>query len=118
MAVEQLKASPAQAVILNQQQMEHDPAIVAAMPYNTPIISCWVPGRDEVARRLGVVEYLLKPTRQEDLIAAFDRFQQPELNLLIVDDDPETMQLFARILSANRLATVSFAPPADKRRWN
>ena len=102
-AVEQMKASPAQAVILNQQHVEHDdPAIAAAMPYNTPIISCWVPGRDEAARRLGVVEYLLKPTRQEDLIAAFDRFQQPELNLLIVDDDPETQQLFARIFSANR----------------
>jgi signal transduction histidine kinase/CheY-like chemotaxis protein len=104
MAIQLMKESPAQAVIMNTQAFENDQAFTPAvpLPYNTPVISCWVPGKEEVARRLGVVEYLLKPTRQEDLIAAFDRFNKLELSLLMVEDDPETIQLFARIISANR----------------
>jgi signal transduction histidine kinase/DNA-binding response OmpR family regulator len=101
-AAQQLQVSPAQAVILNTQENVDGIAGVSAIPSHTPIITCWVPGKDEAALHLGVVQYLLKPARQEDLIAALDRFEKPGLNLLVVDDDPETMQLFARIISINR----------------
>jgi signal transduction histidine kinase/CheY-like chemotaxis protein len=101
-AVEKMKDSPVQAVIVNTPDFEKGLPLTQPVPFNTPVVLCWVPGHDEAARQLGVVEYLLKPARQEDLIAALDRFERPELSLLIVDDDPETLQLFARILSINR----------------
>jgi signal transduction histidine kinase/DNA-binding response OmpR family regulator len=101
-AAQQMEESPAQAVIINTQFSEESLPLIPTMPYNTPVVSCWIPGKEEAARRLGVVEYLLKPTRQEDLVAALDRFGKPGLSLLMVDDDPETLQLFARIISVNR----------------
>jgi signal transduction histidine kinase/DNA-binding response OmpR family regulator len=101
-AVQELQASPAQAVILNTQDSSEGSAVAQAIPNHTPIITCWVPGKDEAALHLGVVQYLLKPARQEDITAALDRFHKPDLNVLVVDDDPETMQLFARIISIHR----------------
>ena len=97
-----MKESPAQAIILNNPALDENQAVAPVFPYNTPVVSCWIPGREEAARQLGVVEYLLKPARQEDILATLDRFDKPDLNLLIVDDDPETLQLFARIISINR----------------
>ncbi len=82
--------------------MDENQAVAPVFPYNTPVVSCWIPGREEAARQLGVVAYLLKPARQEDILATFDRLNKPDLSLLIVDDDPETLQLFARIISINR----------------
>ena len=74
------------------------------MPFPPPIISCWVPGKDEAARQLGVVRYLVKPVTSEKLLAVVEELGQPVETVLLVDDQPETLQLFVRMLSSARLS--------------
>ena len=48
-AVSEVRQSPAQALILNQQVDLQDPEIKAhldGLPFGTPVISCWMPGRE------------------------------------------------------------------------
>ena len=105
--IRELERSPAQALVINESHSLGVTAdMVPGLPFNTPIISCWLPGKGEAARRNGVVvDYLLKPVRQDDLLATLDSLagdKEGSFNILIVDDDQETLQLFARIISATR----------------
>jgi len=100
-AVSEVRQSPAQALILNQQVDLQDPEIKAhldGLPFGTPVISCWMPGREEAARRLGVIEYLVKPVTRQDLLATFEKVPGVR-KVLLVDDEPEILRLFVRMLS-------------------
>jgi signal transduction histidine kinase/CheY-like chemotaxis protein len=103
-----LEHAPAQALIINTpalRQLSGDAIPTSKLPFNTPVIGCWVPGRAEAARRMGVVEYLLKPVQQDALLAILDSLggdQAKVFDILIVDDNQEALQLFARIISATR----------------
>jgi CheY-like chemotaxis protein len=80
------------------------------LPYGTPAIECWVPGTDGAASRLGVVQYLVKPISRDVLLAAVDGVGSDVDSVLLVDDEPEAVQLFARMLaSADRRYRVSRA---------
>jgi signal transduction histidine kinase/DNA-binding response OmpR family regulator len=94
--------SPAQVVIINDLMLQNDRLEEVSFPYDIPIVTCWIPGREEAASRLGVVAYLLKPVQQEDLLAAIDQLGKPEMTLLLVDDDKDTLRLLARIISVTR----------------
>ena len=106
--VRELERSPAHALIVNAPISKASPGmqdITLALPFNTPVIGCWVPGRKEAARRMGVVAYLLKPISQEALLAALDSVDgssDSPKQILLVDDDAETLRLFARIISSTR----------------
>lgn len=91
-----------QLLILNQPSDELPLDLNQYVSSQTPVISCWIPGREEAARRLGVREYLLKPTPQEILLETLDKIANSGLSILMVDDDLETLQLYARILSVAR----------------
>jgi CheY-like chemotaxis protein len=58
-----------------------------------------VPGEDVVARRLGVVHYFLKPITRETLLTALTGLGEGIKSVLVVDDHPEALQLFVRMLS-------------------
>jgi CheY-like chemotaxis protein len=73
---------------------------LANLPYDTPAITCWVPGGDETARQLGVVDYLVKPVTREALLSALGSLGESVRSVLLVDDEPEALQLFARMLSS------------------
>jgi CheY-like chemotaxis protein len=70
------------------------------LPYGTPAVVCWVPGEDEAARRLGVVRYLVKPITRDILLSALEELGEDVETILLVDDEPEVLQLFARMLSS------------------
>jgi CheY-like chemotaxis protein len=72
------------------------------LPYAMPAFTCWVPGADEAARHLGVVDYLVKPVAQEKLMATLSGLGDDVKRILLVDDNPEVLQLFARMLSSSR----------------
>ena len=102
-AVDNLHKTAAQGLIINSSTNENMLLLQGeASQFAVPVITCWIPGRDEAARRLGVTHYLIKPIRQEVLLAQLDEMEKPKLNILLVDDDRETLHLFARIISIAR----------------
>lgn len=113
-ALRELSRSPAQALIVNApslKQMRASMGWLAALPYGTPAITCWVPGEDEAAQRLGVVRYLVKPITREVLLSTLEDLGDRVETVLLVDDEPEALQLFARMLSsAQRNYRVLRAP--------
>ena len=73
----------------------------ADLPYDTPAVTCWVPGENAAAAQLGVVRYLLKPTTRDELLLALAELGEGVRTVLLVDDEPEALQLFARMLSTS-----------------
>ncbi len=101
-AVEALRRSPAQAMLVNISPYAPLPATALSnLPFGTPAITCWLPGEHEAARRLGVVEYLIKPLSREKLDEALARLGNNIKIVLIVDDEEDELHLFARMLEAN-----------------
>jgi signal transduction histidine kinase/DNA-binding response OmpR family regulator len=106
-AAEVLNQSPAQAFLVNMPVFENLPTeALAATPYGTPVISCWVPGEEEAAGHLGALQYLLKPVTREKLLSVLDElpgkhpFPDGIKMILVVDDEPDELQLFARMLES------------------
>ncbi len=97
-AVRELAHSPAQALIVNAPPFQEMPEL-ADLPYDTPAVTCWVPGGNEAAQQLGVVRYLLKPVTRETLFETLEALENVE-SVLLVDDKAEVLQLFARMLSS------------------
>jgi CheY-like chemotaxis protein len=70
------------------------------MPFDIPVVSCWVPGSQEAVDEIGVQDYLVKPIHQSDLLEAIDRVAPNACSILLADDDPDARQLFGRLLTA------------------
>jgi signal transduction histidine kinase/CheY-like chemotaxis protein len=104
-AVLELSRSPAQALVVNSSTSAETPADreqLAHLPHRTPAVTCWVPGEEETVTRLGVVHYLVKPITREVLLARLQELGGDVKNVLLVDDQPEALQLFARMLASAR----------------
>ncbi len=101
-ALRELGRSPARALIVNAPNGEIPLALrhLSRLPYDAPAISCWVPGPEEAAKRLGVVQYLVKPVARDTLLSALAKLPGGAKTVLLVDDEPEILQLFARMISA------------------
>lgn len=101
-AVEALRRSPAQALVVNLPPFAPlPPDALGNLPFGTPVITCWLPGEHEAAKRLGVVEYLIKPLAQEKLLAALARLGPTIKTVLLVDDEEDELHLFARMIEAD-----------------
>jgi CheY-like chemotaxis protein len=99
-AITELNRSPAQLLILNTSSDESDP-FPSRLPYSTPVIRCFVPGESEAARRLGVIDYLVKPVSITKLQNAIQKLSGEEAKtILIVDDEPDELHLFVRMLES------------------
>jgi CheY-like chemotaxis protein len=102
-AVQELSRSPAQALIVNTPLLEEMPASMGQLtnlPYDTPTVTCWVPGEDKETQQFGVVRYLIKPVTREVLLSTLESCGEEIESILLVDDKPEVLQLFARMLSS------------------
>lgn len=102
-AVQEAKRSPARALVCNTPIDLNTPALqeqLGNLPFGTPVISCWLPGSEEAARHLGVVEYLIKPIRRQDIMRAIHKIPNVQ-RILVVDDEPEILRLFVRMFSGN-----------------
>ncbi len=102
-AVAALRRSPAQAMIINASPFAPLlPTMLGSLPFGTPAITCWLPGKHEAAMRLGVVEYLIKPLVHEKLSATLASLGPQVKTILIVDDEEDELQLLARLLKSNK----------------
>lgn len=100
---EEMLAEPPQVVLINDQQVMENRGLIqglATLPERAPIVSCYVPGKQEACERLNVMEYLVKPITSEALLAAARRVAPPASCLLVVEDDQEMARLIARQLSS------------------
>lgn len=99
-AIADLNRSPAQLLILNTSS-DASGAFPSRLPYNTPVVRCFVPGEPEAARQLGVVDYLVKPVSITKLQTNIEKRYGPEAKtILVVDDEPDELHLFVRMLES------------------
>jgi len=102
-AFEELARVPAQALLVNapsvSEALKDLGALRSPVP-GTPIIVCTVPGAHEAAGALGVADYLVKPISRDALLAALERLNVHRGTILIVDDEPEALRLFRRMLAS------------------
>lgn len=98
-----LQQCPAHAVVLNTASPDDLWSLVERarieMP-DTPVIGCSVPLQVGRALEAGAVDYLTKPVTRADLEGAMQVVGKPVGHILVVDDDPDVLQLFTRMLRA------------------
>ena len=103
-AVEEVKHSPVQALIVNSPlagDLLSPLSAFTELPYRTPVLVCRMPGKQEVAQRLCVLDYLVKPVSRSALLGCLEGLGKEVKSVLLVDDEPEALQLFARILASS-----------------
>jgi len=91
------------AIIVNDPDLQNLPNQadrLTALPYGTPILTCWVPDRQEAAEKLHVVEYLVKPVTRTQLHQAIEQVPFPVHTITVVDDEPDALQLLSRMLTS------------------
>jgi signal transduction histidine kinase/CheY-like chemotaxis protein len=99
-AIQHLNQSPFQALVVNGPiEQTAKESWLNNLPLETPAIVCWVPGVQEAAAELGVVHYLRKPVTAEMLTASLVSPGRKVKDVLIVEDEPDLMRLYIRILS-------------------
>jgi signal transduction histidine kinase/CheY-like chemotaxis protein len=100
-ALSELGRSPCQGLIVNAATVElsqDERDRLTSIPFMTPVMTCWITGEDEVVKQLGVLSYLVKPINREKLLATINSIEKEVRTVLLVDDELEVLQLFARIL--------------------
>jgi len=102
-AIRELARVPAHALLVNGVSMSIDETLQSfgestVLPYGIPVITCYIPALSDSAGALGVADYLVKPVSRAVLLAALDRLGFEGKTLLLVDDEPEALRLFRRML--------------------
>jgi signal transduction histidine kinase/CheY-like chemotaxis protein len=96
-----LQESPAHAIVFNTAALEDASSIIETIAEEapgTPIIGCSVPVRVERAVALGALGHLVKPVSRADLKQALQAIGRPVRRVLVVDDDPDALDLFREML--------------------
>jgi CheY-like chemotaxis protein len=108
-----VKECPAHAVVLNARTPEDVPAYVErarALFPGTPLVGCSVPPATVQVELYGAMGYLIKPVTREDFGRALESVGEPVRRVLVVDDDPEVLSLWNRMLHiCDPLLTVETA---------
>ncbi len=99
----ELAQSPAKALVINGPSIEetlHSLDAAAILPENVPAIVCSLPDLRQASERLGVYDLLVKPISRDMLREALERLQLAQGTILIVDDEPDALHLFGRIIAS------------------
>jgi signal transduction histidine kinase/CheY-like chemotaxis protein len=79
---------------------------MAAVPRDLPVIAISLPGSLRAAQALGIQSFLVKPVLREQLLSAIAAIMpiggsgRPVQTVLLVDDDPQQVELVARMLQS------------------
>ncbi len=119
-ALEAIQTFPAQALLVNAASVGESLERIEneiALPFGLPVIVCSLPDLGAAADSIGADDYLIKPISRDDLLAALDRLDKEIKTILIVDDEPDVLRLFRRMLaSAGRNYRVLRASSAAQAR--
>lgn len=114
-ATEALRQCPAHALVLNAANPDtlwsRIEQVRMQVP-DTPIMGCSVPQPIVRAVEAGAVGYLTKPVTRAQLEEAIRNLGKPVRRVLVVDDDPDALRLFTRMLRACD-STLSVATATD-----
>jgi signal transduction histidine kinase/CheY-like chemotaxis protein len=102
-AEEALSQAPAQAVLINAAEVGDILAQIGgnmSLPAGIPAMVCSLPGIEQASNALGVSGYLVKPISRESLLSALAGLGRKVETVLLVDDEPDALQLFWRMLSS------------------
>lgn len=100
----ELARLPAQALLANALALPDACAELDQLhdlPFQTPVMTFWIPTEDEAARRLGVVRYLVKPITRAALLIALAELGEEINTVLLVDDEPDIVRLLSRHLASS-----------------
>lgn len=88
------------------QELKNDPDTK-----NIPVIICSILEEGEKGINLGATDYLAKPFLQEDLLQAINRlgWDDKSHNVLVIDDQPDSLRLVEKILGDNPNYLVTLA---------
>ncbi len=89
------------ALVANTEGMENHLPDAWGVPDDLPVINVAMTGNLHAAQALGVCNYLVKPVLREQLLDALADLEHAVKNVLIVDDDPELVELIARMLQSS-----------------
>ena len=118
-AIQVLNQTPTEILLMNERTL--DKALsrlkdLGQLPYDLPIIITTIPGEECTAETLGAFAYLVKPITRKVLLEALDRLGGEISKVLIIDDEPEALRLFSRMLTENgrryRVLRASSVPQA------
>jgi signal transduction histidine kinase/CheY-like chemotaxis protein len=99
--VRDLERCPAHAVVLNTASSDDlwsDIEAIRQQAPEVPIMACSVPREEERAINSGALGYLTKPVTRSALAGAIESVREPVHRVLVVDDDPDVLHLFTRML--------------------
>lgn len=99
----EMAQTPAKALVINGASVgEGLKQFEAAsnLPDSVPALICSIPGLRQASEELGVAGLLIKPISREMLLDALNRLQLTQGTILIVDDEPDALQLFGRTISS------------------
>ena len=103
-ALQEVSRVPTQVLLINATSVDDALRQLdgrAGLPRGVPVIICSVPGAGEAAGALGASDYLVKPITRQALLEALDRLCLEGRKVLIVDDEPDALRLFRRMLIAS-----------------
>lgn len=101
-ALKELAAVPSQALMINAVSVDEtiqELQSTGQLPYGVPTIIFSMPEMGSVFNKLGVVDYLVKPISNNTLLGAIDNLNCKVKTILVVDDEPDALQLFRRMLT-------------------
>jgi signal transduction histidine kinase/CheY-like chemotaxis protein len=104
-ARQELLRSPAQALLVNKPSLTSALESLDSADFlveGTPAIICSLPGMEEASTTLDVQDILVKPISRAMLLDTLARLNILQGTVLIVDDEPDALQLFGRMLSTGK----------------
>jgi CheY-like chemotaxis protein len=102
-AIAEVNHLPAHAFIVNSTTLDRARALVRRASRQTqraPVFGCSIPAPLRQAREAGATDYLVKPVTRGQLQRAIRTLGRPVRSILVVDDDPDVLQLLTRMLTA------------------
>lgn len=115
----EIERLPPDMLLVNDVRVMEDKDFIRRaipLPSRLPVVSCYIPSREDAWKYLNVRDYLVKPLVRQVLLDAVTPLAGENAAILITEDDPDTARLTRRqlvsarrgyrILTANDAATA------------
>ncbi len=97
--IEWLKRIQPSALVMDTQAASAlEAGLLQEIRQVAPVITCLMPSGRRAMQQFGIADYLVKPVTAAELQRVLRQVKSPIKSILIVDDDPEIVRLFDRML--------------------